>query len=94
MVGQAEAMVWLLPLKDDGCSLEFAPEDIDRVSAALSSRFGSPRVTKHPTLTVYSFGGTELTFQNEWDEPCLIASTPDGVTMLKAVLEDLTASSA
>lgn len=87
-------MVSLQPLKDQGCSLEFAREDTDRVSTALSVRFGRPRVEKHLTSKVYCFGSTRLMFLNEWDDPCLIANTPDGVAMLKAVMNDLAASSA
>lgn len=82
-------MVSLLELKEGGCSLEFAVEDIDLVRKALSARYGSPKVTKHAVLTVYTFGETGLTFQNEWDDPCLIASTPDGEAMLRAVAADL-----
>lgn len=82
-------MVSLLGLKEGGCSLEFAVEDLDRVRTALSARYGRPTVTKHAVLTIYTFGQTELTFQNEWDDPCLIASTPDGEAMLRAVAADL-----
>lgn len=82
-------MVSLLELKEGGCSLEFAIEDIDRVRTALSARYGSPTVTKYPVLTVYAFGETELTFQNEWDDPCLVACTPTGEVMLRTVVADL-----
>ena len=87
-------MVSLLELKDGGCSLEFALEDMDRVRAALSVRYGTPKVTKYPILTVFRFGRTEPTFQNEWDDPCLIAITSDGVAMLRTLAADLAGSTA
>jgi hypothetical protein len=87
-------MVSLLELKDGGCSLEFTLADINRLRTELSVRYGKPKVTKYPILTVYTFGRTELTFQNEWDDPCLIASTPDGVAMLRTLAADLAGSAA
>jgi hypothetical protein len=87
-------MMWLVELDDGMCSLEFAVEDIDRVRAALSVRHGAPKVTKYPILTFYTFGGTDVTFQNEWDDPCLIANTPDGVDMLRTLAADLAGSTA
>lgn len=83
-------MVSLLELKEGGCSLEFALVDIDRVRRALTARYGNPKITKQPVLTIYTYGRTELTFQNEWDDPCLVASTPAGEAMLRTVAADLT----
>jgi len=81
--------VTLLPL-DDGCSLEFANEDMERVRQALERRYGSPEVDKrHPWLTVYRYPHAELTFQNEWDDPCLIASAAPGIAMLRQIADDL-----
>jgi len=81
--------VSLVPLKNGSVSLEFEVAEIDSVSASLRQRFGAPMVEKHPTLTVYKFKQADLVFQNEWDDPCLIAGTPEGIAMLKAVAADL-----
>jgi len=82
-------VVSLLPLTTGGCSLEFDTGDIDRVREYLRQRFGAPRVEHHPFHIVYKFRQADLLFQNEWDDPCLIASTEDGVAMLRLAAGDL-----
>ncbi|HJV43899.1 hypothetical protein [Caulobacter sp.] len=73
-----------------GCSLEFAPSDIERVKAALEQLYGVPLVGKSsPILTVYTFASANLIFQNEWEDPCLIANEPEGVAMLEQVAKAL-----
>jgi len=79
----------LLRLPDGACSLEFATEDIDRVRAALQRKYGTPDVERYPTLTVYKFPMASLTFQNEWDDPCLISSSEIGVEMLEHLAKEL-----
>jgi hypothetical protein len=82
-------VVSLLPI-DGGCSLEFAEADIGRVRAALETHYGVPEVDKsHPTLTIYRYPGAELTFQNDWEDPCLIAGNALGVAMLERVAKEL-----
>ena len=54
-----------------------------------TTRYGIPKIRKYPFPTVYAFGQTELTFQNEWDDPCLIATTLNGEAMLRAIAADL-----
>lgn len=82
--------VTLLPLEAGGCALEFDTGDIDSVRDRLRERFGAPRVEHHPFHIVYKFKRADLLFQNEWDDPCLIASSEEGVAMLRAVAADLT----
>lgn len=73
-----------------GCSLEFATSDIERVRAALEQLYGVPQVDKSsPFLTVYTFASAKLIFQNEWDDPCLIANEPKGVAMLEQLAKEL-----
>ena len=63
--------------------------DIAR-SAALTACYGSPKIRRHPVLTVYAFGQTELTLQNEWDDPCLIGATPSRMeAMLRVIAAEL-----
>lgn len=75
---------------ETGCSLEFAASDIERVRAALEQRYGVPTIDRSsPILTVYTFGSAQLVFQNEWDDPCLIADEPMGVAMLEQLAREL-----
>jgi hypothetical protein len=75
---------------ETGCSLEFATSDIERVRAALDRHYGAPKVDKSsPILTVYMFASAKLIFQNEWDDPCLIADEPTGVAMLEQLAKEL-----
>jgi hypothetical protein len=73
----------LLKLDTGHYSLEFEPADIERVSEALRETCGSPAVRRGPIATSYSFDGVELTYQNQWDDPCLIASNEAGDAILK-----------
>jgi hypothetical protein len=81
--------VSLLRLSDGGCSLEFAPADIDRVRAVLLLKYGTPAVERYPVLTVYKFQKASLIFQNEWDDPCLVASNAQGVEKLEHLAKEL-----
>jgi hypothetical protein len=81
--------VSLLWLNDGSCSLEFEPSDIDRVSTVLSAQYGKPKIERYPTLTVYTFSNASLTFQSEWDDPCLIASSAEGIAMLETLARTL-----
>ena len=81
--------VSLLRLPNGDCSLEFALEDIDRVRAALLLKYGTPVVERFPFLTVYKFPTASLTFQNEWDDPCLISSSAHGAEMLEHLAKEL-----
>ena len=81
--------VSLLKLGNGHLSLEFEPEDIDRVSVALKGIYGKPSVEKWPTLTNYKFPQANLVFQNEWDDPCLISGCAAGDEMLRHLASDL-----
>lgn len=73
-----------------GCSLEFATSDIERVRTVLEQHYGTPVADKSsPVLTVYTFANTKIVFQNEWDDPCLIANEPVGVAMLEQLAKEL-----
>ena len=75
--------VSLLKLDTGHYSLEFEPNDIERVAEALREAYGPPAVKRWPIATSYSFNGVELTYQNEWDDPCLIAGDESGDVVLK-----------
>ncbi|MNN36944.1 hypothetical protein D3C81_1508610 [compost metagenome] len=81
--------VSLLPIQG-GCSLEFAEADIERVRQALEKRYGLPEVDKgHPTITIYRYPSADLTFQNDWEDPCLIATNACGIAMLEHIANEL-----
>lgn len=74
--------VALLPLSDGKLSLEFAPDDIQAVRQAIADLFGEATSERHPTYSRVAFGGETFLFENEWDEPCLIASTDAACRLL------------
>ena len=39
--------------------------------------------------SVYSFGGAEFVFQDEWNDPCLISDSERGDTALRRLSEAL-----
>jgi len=84
--------VTLLPLSNGHSSLEFAPSDLPSVAAAIRDRYGEPDRRLHPACAEYRFGGCSFTFQNDWDEPCLIAGSAEGDAILRALHEALTAT--
>ena len=81
--------VTLLPLSNGHYSLEFEPSDMPSVAAAIRDRYGEPGKCQYPASADYSFGGCHFTFQNEWDDPCLIAGSVEGDEILKALHEAL-----
>ena len=79
----------LLRLSSGHYSLEFKPSDIDRVAVILRELAGTPVVEKYPIGTSYTFGCARLAYQNEWDDPCLIAGDEAGDELLEKVLKRL-----
>jgi len=75
--------VRLLPLSNGHFSLEFDPSDLPSVASAVRDHFGAPDKRQYPTSAVYRFGGCSFTFQNEWDDPCLISGSADGDKILE-----------
>ena len=68
-------------------SLEFEPEDKEVVKAAVRESFGEPKVTQHGISSTVQIDGEEFTYQNEWDDPCLITSTARGAEILQAIAD-------
>ena len=64
-------------------SLEFAPEDKADVRAAIQELFGQPQITPEVVSATVLFGGECFTYQDEWDDPCLISSSARGKDMLE-----------
>jgi hypothetical protein len=85
-------MPFRLVICDNGVlSLEFEPGDMDAVRAAIVRQFGALTVERRVVSSEVHFGGESFTFQNEWDDPCLITSTESGRTILRRLYDDLMA---
>jgi hypothetical protein len=70
-------------------SLEFDPEDQAAVKHAIREIFGEPRVTPGVIASNVRIDGEDFTYQNEWDDPCLITRTDRGAEILQAVADKL-----
>ena len=70
-------------------SLEFAPEDKTAVKAAIAELFGIPSVSPSAFLATVRIDGEDFTFQEEWEDPCLITSTARGKEILDALAAKL-----
>jgi len=86
--------VTLLSLPDGNSSLEFASDDIEAVLQASLDLFGRAASERHLTYSTIAFGGEKFLFQNEWDDPCLIASTEAGSDVLFHVERRLSGATA
>ncbi|MBB5713218.1 hypothetical protein [Sphingomonas aerophila] len=75
----------LLSLPDGTSSLEFATDDIATVKQAISDLFGGAASEWFTTYSRVVFGGETFLFENEWDDPCLIASTEAGRRLLTLI---------
>lgn len=69
----------------DHVSLEFDVSDIDAVRLHIRERYPDVRSKKAGIATVVSFCGEEFTFQNEWEDPCLISGSVKGDELLRAI---------
>jgi hypothetical protein len=72
-------------------SLEIAQDEVSHLRNSIVRNWGMPRVVRYPAYETLSFAGEEFTFQNEWDDPCLITSTSNGVEILKELCHQLNA---
>ena len=83
--------VTLLSLSNGLLSLEFETSDISSVAAVIRLLFGEVSSQQIPTATRYTFGGCRFLFQNEWDDPCLIAQSVEGNELLRQIWAKLNA---
>lgn len=84
--------VELTYLSDGGCSLEFDTSDATVVVKAVRRLYGKLVVVRSygPGATI-RFGGCEFHYHDEWDDPCIISSSPEGEKILKALCDTLIA---
>jgi hypothetical protein len=81
--------ITLLRLPTGHCSLEFASSDLPFVASAIRARYGAPVVRRYPACADHRFGGCSFTFQNEWDDPCLISESDAGDAILRELCDAL-----
>lgn len=70
---------------DAHVSLEFDPSDFDAVRACIDAPYPDWTVTPAGIATIIGFGGERFTYQNEWDDPCLISSSTRGDELLRNI---------
>lgn len=77
--------VTLLLLSDGTSSLEFTPDDLEAVRQAIYCLFGKATSELRGSYSRIVFGGETFLFEQEWDAPCLIASTEAGSLLLAQI---------
>ena len=75
----------ILDISPGSLSLEFAPYEKAIVMQRLED-FGRITVAHEATFDRIKVAQVELIYLNEWDEPCLISSTPAGARLLKSIV--------
>ena len=76
----------------DHLSLGFDTADIKAIRAYVRDRCADTTTDPAGIATIVRFGGEEITFQNEWDDPCLISASEKGDEMLRATMRILAES--
>lgn len=73
----------ILELPEGKVSLEFAPSEANRIQQVLKT-FGKVRRRQEGVVhDLLKIGRIELIYYFEWDEPCLISTSPAGSTLLR-----------
>jgi hypothetical protein len=63
--------------------LEFDEDDIPAVAARINAEWGVPGKDARIGMTTYHIEGCEITFYNEWGDPCLMSSSAEGGRVLE-----------
>ncbi|MEG3145968.1 hypothetical protein U1839_15010 [Sphingomonas sp. RT2P30] len=66
-------------------SLEFASSYLAAVRDHIRARYPDVETEFAGIATIVRFGGEEFTFQNEWDDPCLISGSAKGDVILRSI---------
>jgi hypothetical protein len=80
-----EMGITLLALSTGHYSLEFEMGDLASVKSAIREIYGRPVSDNNPFLAEIRFGGSSFTFQNEWDDPCLVSGSSEGDEILQTL---------
>jgi hypothetical protein len=82
--------VTLISLPLGNCSLEFEPSDIERVIDCIKDLYPEAEAISYGMASSVRFAGCGFTFQNEWDDPCLISHSLIGAKHLRKIHAILT----
>ncbi|WP_308514486.1 hypothetical protein [Sphingomonas flavescens] len=66
-------------------SLEMDRDGLQAVRAYLKQTYPDLKTRTSGIVTFVSFAGSEFIFENEWDEPYLLAATAEGDDLLRGV---------
>jgi hypothetical protein len=66
-------------------SREFETDDIDAVRALIRASYADWKTAPAGIATAVRSGSEDFTFQNEWDDPCLISSSTRGDELLRTL---------
>jgi hypothetical protein len=70
----------------DRQSLEMDTAGLEAVRAYLEQTYPDLKTRTAGIVTLVRFAGSEFIFENEWDEPFLLAETAEGDDLLRGVL--------
>ena len=79
--------VKLLLLSDGNSSLEFTPDELERVRQIIFELFGASSSEDSPTYSRVTVAGETFLFEHGWDEPCLIATGREASRMLAQIAD-------
>lgn len=84
----------LLPLPDGTASLEFMPFEAAFIRSAIASLYGD--YAREPIIdgARLRFACEDFLYIDEWDQPCVIATTYRGAGMLRTIVDSLAAPEA
>jgi hypothetical protein len=74
----------------DRLSLEMDPPGLAAVKAYIEKTYADLMTRTAGIVTLVRFAGAEFIFENEWDEPYLLAETAEGDDLLKAMCNHFT----
>ncbi|CAN5225174.1 hypothetical protein BH10PSE14_BH10PSE14_39250 [soil metagenome] len=66
-------------------SLEFETSDLEAIRDHIRLRHRDFKAEHAGIATIVRFGGEQFTFQNEWDDPCLISRSAKGDELLQEI---------
>jgi hypothetical protein len=79
----------LLQLDDGRLSLEFEPRDWSTVRARIRTwakrHFSDVHLTEEATHSILTADDVEFIVLNDWEEPCLISTSPRGDVILRSI---------
>jgi len=76
----------------DRLSLEFESADLPEVRDCITTLFGEAKVHQHTIASEVTIAGESFTFQDFWDDPCLISSSANGDAILRQIHAELDGS--